>query len=394
MAATQIVEGVYWVGQIEYGLRDFHGLSTPQGTTNNAYLIVDEKVALIDPGRPELLRDTLDNIAEVVDPARIGYVVSNHSEPDHAGAIPAVTKVAKGVKVIATAKGVDTLAGTMIGEWESQAVKEGDIIELGRRRLRFIEAPWLHWPETMFTYLEPDGILFPGDFLATHLASPQRFDDEMADFSREAARYYAYIMRPFANMALKALDKIRDLNITLVAPSHGPILRTRFREVMRMYERMSRDETEAKAAIVYATTRGSTDALARAIADGIAAKGVGARLFDVGVSDLGDMLLEMVESRAVVLGSSTLLGGPAPDLAVILALLRPMRLKGRIGATFGSYAWAGGATDSLLKSLRDAGLDVIEPGVSVRGEPRPDDIAACRRLGEEVGERVKAGGTK
>ncbi len=389
MAPKLITDNVYWVGAIDYDRRQFHGLSTPHGSTYNSYLVTGEKTALIDCVDQRFTAELLRNVQEVMELSRLDYVVCNHSEPDHSGALPRIKELAPQAQVYGTARCIDMLKGTYRPSWDLHPVKEGDSLDLGNLQLRFIDAPFLHWPDTMFTYLPQRQLLFSCDFLSTHVASTNRFDDEMADFSLESAKYYAYIMRPFVKPVLRGLDKMAGLDLRLVAPSHGPVLRSRFRDLADAYRRWSVNDTREKVTIVYASIWDSTEHLARELASALDAEGIEVGFFNLRNADLAEMLLSAVESRAVVAGSCTIIGGPHPGFYSLLAFLKGVHLEGRLGAAFGSYGWGGGAVAKLSAALQDAGLRIVDAGLDVKLAPGAEEIARCRAFARELVAHVR-----
>lgn len=390
MAPKLIADNVYWVGAIDYDRRQFHGLSTPHGSTYNAYLVVGEKTALIDGVDRRFADEMLANLREVTDPRRLDVVVCNHSEPDHSGTLPRIMELAPQAPVYATARCIEMLKGTYQAAWDFHPAKEGDALDLGGLQLRFIDAPFLHWPDTMFTYLPQRQLLFSCDFLSTHVASVHRFDDEMANFMVESAKYYAYILRPFLKPVLRGLDKMASLELHMVAPSHGPVLRSRFRELADAYRRWSLNQTRLRVTIIYASIWDSTEALARTLASALDAEGVEVALFNVRNADLAEMLLSAVESRALLLGSCTVVGGPYPDFHSLLALLKGLHLEGRLGAAFGSFGWGGGAVNKLSTALQEAGLQVLDAGLDVKLAPGAQEKARCREFARELAALVRA----
>ena len=271
----QIAKGVYWVGVVDWNLRDFHGYETPKGGSYNAYLIVDEKIALIDTVKASFSEEMLRRIRQIVDPAKIDYVISNHVEMDHSGSLPSIMDIATNATLIASSKGKSGLCEHYrengCDNWNFQVAKTGDQINLGKRTLMFIEATMLHWPDSMQTYLKEDRILFSNDAFGQHIATSKRFDDEVEDIMEDAAIYYANILLPFGAQVLKYIEKVKELGISIdmIAPAHGLIWRRDPARIIETYERWAKGETARKVLVIYDTMWGSTEKMAMEIAEGV-----------------------------------------------------------------------------------------------------------------------------
>ncbi len=389
--AEELAPGVYWVGVEDWDRRIFDALiPLPMGTSYNAYLIVGkEKTALIDTVQKNFEDELLAKIGKIVDPAKIDYLIMNHAEPDHAGSIPRVMSVAKNAKLVVTKIGVDMAKIFHDAPAERIfVVKEGDRLDLGGKTLTFIDAPWLHWPETMFTYCVEDKILFPCDFFGAHIASGRLFDDEVGDvLIPEAKRYYAEIMMPFPIPIQRALDKVRNLDLKMIAPSHGPIYRNPKR-VLDAYERWARGPLQQKAAVIYVTMWGATDALEKTILESISAEGVEAVPYNLLVSDISHVMRELVDASAIVLGAPTVLNGPHPQALLMTELIRALKPRTKLVALFSSYGWGGGAVKIMKDRLQQSGFEVLET-LEVRGPPKKEDLEKAVNLGKHVAQRIK-----
>lgn len=391
--AIEIVPGIFWVGATDWHRRVFDRfLSLPYGTSYNAYLVRgSQKTVLVDTvarGFEDLL---LEKIGRVLDPAGIDYLVMNHAEPDHGGAIPRVMAAAPQARLVTTKRGVE-MAGMFynIPVERCQAVAEGDTLDLGGRTLQFLDTPWLHWPETMSTYCPQEGALFPCDFLGAHLASDKLFADEVGELVMpEAKRYYAAIMMPFASRAVRTLDKLQALDLRIVAPSHGPVHREP-RRLLEVQRKWAGGPLEMKVVIIYATMYGSTEALKGAVVGALSARGIETIEYDLGVADLSHVAADLVDARALVVGSPTVLGGPHPLVLSAVETVRILRPPGKTAAVFGSSGWGGGAAAYLKARLESAGYQVLDP-VEIKGPPRPADLEAAWALGQQVAERVLGG---
>ena len=385
----QISRNVYWVGVKDWNRRIFDALiPLPRGTSYNAYLIVGENSkALIDTVNPGFESQLEDKLRQIIDPADLDYVVMNHAEPDHAGAIPYMMRLSSKAKLVATKRGAE-LAKIYYGVSEDRlkVVSDGEVLSLGGKTLRFIEAPMLHWPETMFTYLVEDKILFSCDFFGSHL-SKETYDDEAEDLLVHAQRYFGEIMMPFRVMAKRALDKIGNLEINLIAPSHGPIHRNPQR-ILEAYKKWSNGETRQKALIVYVSMWGSTEKMVQVFAETLMKNGVELALYDLTVADLGEIARDLVDSKAIILGSPTVLGGMHPLALYVAYLVRALRPSAKYGAVLSSYGWGGGAVKQAQEILGPLKIEIVG-AVDVRGPPSEEDIKQIIELGEKLSSKIR-----
>jgi flavorubredoxin len=349
-ALNEIAPGVFWVGASDWHSRLFDSLiSLPYGTSYNAYLVVGKnKVALIDTVWTPFADVLLSKIKKIVKPEKIDYLVMNHAEPDHAGSIPKVLSVAKNAKLVAMKRGMGMAKVFYdVSDERMLEVKEGDAIDLGGKTLRFLEALWLHWPETIFTFLVEDGILFPCDFFGAHVAVSRLFDDEAGDhIMSEAKRYYADIMMPFPVFVKRALDKIKDLDIRMIAPSHGVVYRNPKR-ILDAYEMWARGPLKEKVVILYVSMWGSTETLGRTIEEAISAEGVETVPYNLVVSDLSHLSRDLVDASAILIGSPTYLNGAHPLALMATEFIRGQKPRTKLVAIFGSYGWGGGAVSQI-----------------------------------------------
>lgn len=388
---VEIAPAIFWVGFKDWQRRVFDALiSLPYGTSYNAYLVVGgEKVGLVDSVAPGFEKVLLGKIAQVIAPEKIDYVVMNHAEPDHAGAIPEVLHVAPQARLATTQKGVD-MAGTFydIPPDRCIVVKDGDTLDLGGKTLRFIDAPWLHWPETMFTFAVEDRVLFPCDFFGAHMNSGRLFDDEAGDMViPEAKRYYAEIMMPYQKMAARGLDKASALSSKIIAPSHGPVYRTPSR-IISAYEKWVRGPLEKKALVLYVSMWGSTKRVAEAITAAISEEGVETVPYDLLVADVSHIARDLVDASGIVIGSPTLVGGPHPLATYVLSLVRALRPRGKLAGIFGSYGWGGGAVAQMKSQLESLGFEIVDT-LGVDGAPKEKDLARARVLGQTMARRIE-----
>jgi len=389
---AQIGDGVYWVGVVDWGLRSFHGheLSTHRGSTYNAYLIRDEKTVLVDTVWGPFADRLIENIREVVDPADIDIVVANHAEADHAGALPAVMRHAPGATVVVSKHGRASVQGHFHEAWNFRVVGTGERINIGRSDLVFVEAPMLHWPDSMFTYLTGRSILMPNDAFGQHYATAARFNDEVdqKELFEEAFKYYVNILTPFSKQVTRKIEELLslDLPVEMIAPSHGVIWRDDPLQIARKYRQWARQEPEPRAVILYDTMWNGTRRMAEAIGEGLGERGVPHKLLQLSATDRNDALVEVFRARTVVVGSPTFNNGVLPTIAPILEDIRGLRFLHKQGAAFGSYGWSGESVKIIEQHLERSGIPLVREGIRCRWQPGPEQIEACRAFGRELAE--------
>lgn len=391
MTKVKVAEDVYWVGAEDWDLRSFHGYRTPHGTTYNAYLILDERIALVDTVKRAFAHEMLEKIREIVEPERIDYVISNHAEVDHSGSLSQIMAAAKNAKLVVSQRGKPALERHYYTNWPFVVVKDDDTLKLGKRTLRFFEVPMLHWPDSMMTYLEPDCILYSSDGFGQHLATSKRFDDEVNPglLMYEATNYYANILMPYSKIAMRVLEKLKPLKIDIIATAHGVIWRSDPNKIMQAYVRWAKGEAERKALVIYDTMWESTEQMARAIVDGIASEGIEVRLYNLTKSDMSDIMGEILDSKAIVVGSSTLNAGMLPNVGAFLTYLKGLKPIGKLGAAFGSYGWGGGAIPQIKEELVEAGVQLLEEDLSVKYVPSEEELKRCVEFGKAIARKVK-----
>jgi flavorubredoxin len=391
---VKVLDDIYWVGAVDWDVRTFHGFtySTHRGTTYNSYLIVDDKIALVDSVYAPFAAEMMARIREVVPPEKIDYVIANHVETDHSGSIAEVLKHAPKAKVVGTARCKQGLSKHYFGDWDFQVVKTGDEIELGKRKLKFIEAPMLHWPDSMFTYIEKDALLMPNDAFGQHIATSKRFNDEIDENSLmvEAGKYYANILWPLSSLVIKKIEEVQkqEIKISMIAPSHGVIWRSTPMKIVEAYLRWAKGESEKRVLVVYDTMWGSTEKMARAIVDGISSANVEAKVYRIPSSDRGDIIGDLLEAKGILVGSSTINNGILPTLAPLLEDLKGLKPRGKISAAFGSYGWAGGSIKVIEESLRQAGMEIASPSMSVNWVPNKEEIQKCYEFGKSFAAKI------
>lgn len=394
VSSVEVLENIFWVGAVDWDIRHFHGFtySTHRGTTYNSYLVVDEKTALIDSVYGPFSGEMIERIREITDPSKIDYIVANHVETDHSGAISEILKLAPHARVVGTARCKEGVQKHYFGDWDFQVVKTGNEISLGKRTLSFIEAPMLHWPDSMFTYIEKDALLLPNDAFGQHLATSKRFDDEVDEktLMDEAAKYYANILWPLSKLVIKKIEEVQrlGLKIDMIAPSHGVIWRADPAKIVEAYLAWAKGEAEKRILVVYDTMWGSTEKMARAIIDGINSEGIETMLLRLPFSDRGDILKELIESRGILVGSSTINNSVIPTLAPLLEELEGLKPVNKIAAAFGSYGWGGGAVKAIEEKFEKAGMTIVQPALTIKWVPNKEELQKCREFGREFAEKV------
>jgi len=391
--AVRVTEDVWWVGAIDWNIRDFHGYKTRRGSTYNAYLILADKITLIDTVKAPFREEMMARIASVVDPEKIDYIVSNHSEMDHSGSLPEVIRAVNPKKVFASAVGAKTLTELFSLDREITAVQDGETLSLGNRTLTFLETRMLHWPDSMFAYLNEEQLLFSQDAFGMHLASLERFADECdpAILAYEAATYYANIILPYSPLVLKLIERVTaaGLSFRTIAPDHGPIWRKETGGIIGSYAKWAAQKPEAKAVVVYATMWHSTEMMARAVSEGLAAGGLGVKLMSMDEVHRSDVVYELLGAGALAVGSPTLNNHLLPNMADILTYLKGLKPRNLIGAAFGSYGWSGEAVKEIEEILAEMKVEKAGEGIRVKNVPDAGVLARCYELGRTMAEKVR-----
>ncbi len=396
---TEIKEGVYWVGVVDWALKKFHGheLSTHRGSTYNSYLVMDEKTVLVDTVWAPFQDQLVENISQIIDPSKIDMVVANHAEVDHSGGLPAIMKHTPNATVIVSPRGRESIEGHYHQAWNFKAVKTGDKINIGKNDLIFVEAPMLHWPDSMFTYLTGRNILMPNDAFGQHYATAFRFNDQVdqEELFEEAIKYYANILTPFSPSVARKINEVLALNlpVDIIAPSHGVIWRKDPLQIVTKYQEWSAQKPQKSAVILYDTMWEGTRHMAEAIGQGIAAEGLQYKIFHVGVSDRNDVVTEIFKTKAIVVGSPTFNQGLLPTITPIFEDLRGLKFQNKIGAAFGTFGWSGEGLAIIEEHLNRCKIQVVAEGVKAKWQPRAEDLARCRELGQKVAQAIKADST-
>ncbi len=395
MVKVTLKDGIYWVGVVDWNLRDFHDYVTRRGSSYNAYLIQDEKTALVDTVKAAFCNELVNHVSELTSFEKIDYVIVNHVEMDHSSSLPIIAKLAKNAKIYATARGKEELIKHYGKEFERiEPVKSGDKISLGKKTLTFLEAPMLHWPDSMFTYVIEDKVLMPNDAFGQHLASSGRFDDEVDPeiLMEEAITYYSNILTPFAPLIVKKIQEVVAMNIPIemIAPSHGIIWRKDPMKIVNAYMDWSTGKSvKNEVVIVFDTMWDSTNKMARAIGDGIASQGIEVKLFKLRATESADIVTEITNSKIVLVGSPTLNNGMFPPVSKFLTYITGLKPKSKQWGFFGSFGWGGGAVRSMIKIAKEAGFDVMEPTIELKWVPTEEEIKKCFDYGVQIAQKLK-----
>ncbi len=393
MKAVKITEHVWWVGAIDWALKEFHGYTTHRGTTYNAFLIMADKITLIDTVKAPFKNEMYARIASVVDPSKIDYIISNHAEMDHSGALPEVIRDLNPEKVFASVAGVKALHDHFrIGD-KLTPVKTGDTISLGNMNVSFVETKMLHWPDSMFTYLAEDKLLFSQDGFGMHLATDRLFVDENEwdVIETEMKRYYANILLPYAPQALKLLEVFPTLNldVAMIAPDHGPLWRgDLLLKPLELYGKWAKQAPVDQALVIYDTMWHSTEKMAFEIADGIRSTGAKVKVMALDGHSRSDVAAEMLDIGALVVGSPTINNGLFPRTADVLTYLKGLRPKNLIGAAFGSFGWSGEAVAQINDYLKAMNVELVSDGLKLKYVPAEAELAQAYSFGQQIGEKL------
>lgn len=391
--AIEISPKVWWVGGIDWNERLFHGYTTERGITYNAYLIMDEKVTLIDTCKATFSDELVQRISQVVDPAKIDVVITNHVEMDHSGSLPVIHRLAPNATIYASAgAGVNEVRAHF--GIEATPVKSGDTLCIGERTLTFVTTPMVHWPDNMVTYSDVDQILFSNDAFGQHFATTKRFDDEndLCEIFKQAKKYYANIVWPYGMQAHKALEAVKGLDLKMIAPSHGCIWRSHIDDILEKYEAWTTYQTEEKAVVVFDSMWHSTESMAREICDAFIAEGVSAQLVDVKTTHISDIMLYMCDAKYVAVGSPTLNSNMLPSIASFLTYMRGLSPKNeqRIGLAFGSYGWAPLGPKQVYAELENAKFQLPVPVIAQQWIPSEENLAELQDTVRKMIEAARA----
>ena len=398
MKAVELRSGIYWVGAVDWAVRDFHGYATPRGTTYNNYLIVDDEITLLDTVKYDFADITVKSIRSVTEPSRIRHVVVNHIENDHATSLGRIMELTPAATIHITEKGRKGLERFFdVSRWDIRVVKTGDTLRIGKRTLLFIETPMLHWPDSMMTYIREEKILVSQDGFGQHIASAVRFDDEfvscesMAELEDAVVDYYANILMPFGPIIKTKIAEMQKLGleIEMIAPDHGVIWRTNPRKVIQAYLDMANGKANLSVPIIYDTMWHSTEQMTLPIMQGIKDEGVDCKVIKLRATPMSVAIKEFWKSRGCLIGTPTLNNIMYPTVAEFLTYLRGLRPKNRIVGAFGSFGWGGGAVKEAYEEFTKMGLELFEPGLQILYRPSLEDETTCYDFGRDFAKKVK-----
>ena len=394
MKPIEIAKDIYDVGVTDWNIRDFHGYSTYLGTTYNAFLILDEKIVLIDTVKKEFADQYLDHIAQVIDPKKIDIVISNHTEMDHSGSLPRVMhRIGEDKPVICSKMGLKNLSLHYRQKFNYKDVENGEMLSIGKRTLNFLETRMLHWPDSMFTYIKEDGILISSDAFGQHYAGWQKFDDQIGDaIMAHAKKYFANILLLYSPKILKLVETVTEagLNIRMICPDHGILWRKDPKKIINAYVEWSRQVPRKKALVIYDTMWHSTEKMAEAIADGLISEGIETTVMHLRKWHRSDIMTEVLDAGALIVGSPTLNNGLFPTVADFLTYMKGLKPKNKIAGAFGSYGWSGESVKFIQQELESMKFDVMEPGIRIQYAPDPEGIKSCTEFGKQIGQKLKA----
>ncbi len=386
-----VKNNVYWVGKIDWDLRKFHGneYSTHKGSTYNPYLIKEEKTALIDSVWTPFSKEFITNLAQETDLTQIDYIIANHAECDHSGALPELMKIIPDTPIYCSKNGVKSLKGHYHQDWNFNIMKTGDTLSLGEKELVFVEAPMLHWPDSMLCYLTKDNILFSNDAFGQHYASEYMFNDlvDQSELFNECIKYYANILTPFSSLVTKKIKEVLSFNLPLdiICTSHGVIWRNKPAQIIEKYMKWADNYQENQITIIYDTMWNSTRIMAENIARGIQDNDnkINVKLLNLAKTDKNDVITEVFKSKAIMVGSPTINNGILVSVAGILEMIKGLKFKNKSGAAFGSYGWSGESVKIITKMLKDSGFDIKEDGLRMMWNPDLESMEKCIAYGKQ-----------
>ncbi|MCK9573396.1 MAG: FprA family A-type flavoprotein [Candidatus Omnitrophica bacterium] len=363
---VKIAENIYWTGYVDWSLRNFHGYSTPSGSTYNAYLIFDEQPTLIKTVKHYGFEEMLSRIKEVIEPSKIKYIISNHTEMDHSGSIGKMLKLCPGAQIVCSPKGQEGLKRHFKENWNFKIVNSGDTLNIGRRNLKFFLMPMVHWPDSMATYSIEDNILFPNDAFGQHYASSERFADCIGIdvVVKEATKYYANIVMPYGGQVIKALEALKDIKLDTICPSHGLIWRRKedIEKIVSLYKKLANYESDRSVVVIYDTMWHSTQMMAQKLYELIDREGISVKLYNLQDTNISDIIAEIISAKVVMVGSPILNNKILPNMGAFLTYLKGLKPKNRYAFTFGSYGWAKIGFKELEDSLKEAGMELLAEG--------------------------------
>lgn len=393
----KITDTVTWVGKIDWELDKFHGeeYSTHKGSSYNSYLIRDEKTALIDTVWHPFSKEFVSKLKQEIDLDKIDYIIMNHSEPDHSGALLDLMKEIPNTPIYCTKNGKKIIKGHYHQDWNFVEVKTGDTLDIGKNKLTFIEARMLHWPDTMFTYMSEEAILFSNDAFGQHYASEQMYNDKVdsAELYQEAIKYYANILTPFSKFVVGKIEEVLSFNlpVNMICPSHGIIWRDNPLQIVNKYMEWSKSYKENQITIIYDTMWNATRKMAEAIAQGIAAadKNVTVKVYNSSKKDKNDIITDVFKSKMIIVGSSTINNGILSSTAALLEMMKGLKFTDKKALAFGSYGWSGESVKIITEELKESGFEIVSDGIREIWNPDEEGLNRCKKLGESLIENLK-----
>ena len=364
MAAVKISDNIYWVGAVDFDIREFHGYETPHGTTYNAYLVLDEKITLIDTVKSKFSDVLLKNISEIIDPSKIDYVISNHVEPDHSGSLMNIMAIAPNASLYTTPLGEKGLRAYYHQEWNFKVVKTSDTITTGQYTFEVIQTPMVHWPDNMMVYLKEKEVLFSNDAFGQHYASNERYDYEVGEslVLDRAKDYYANIVLPYGTQVIKAFNDLEGKNLSMICPSHGLVLKNTINEILSKYSDWANNKVnDQQAVIVYDTMWGATKDMAHEIAKDFESKGIHPQIYYLKENHISQVMNALMEAKYICVGSSTLNKQMLPNVAAFLTYMKGLAPKNRTGLAFGSYGWSGESIKYVNETLESCKFEMMDP---------------------------------
>jgi flavorubredoxin len=387
---VELKPDIYWVGAIDWDLRNFHGYLTQRGSTYNAYLIVDEKIVLVDTVKSHMYDEMVARIRRIVDPADIDYIVSNHVEMDHSGSIPRLKELCPKAKVITSTRGEKGLIRHFKTDLDLQVMESGSSLDIGKRTLQFVHVPMVHWPDSMVTYIPEDKLLLPNDAFGQHIATHERFDDEVGwhTIHEEAAKYYANIVMPYGEQVKKAMGALIGLDIDMIGPSHGLILRSYIGEMLGAYQRWVDHDTDKRAVIIYDSMWGSTTAMAYQLYEGLLEGGVPVTMRNLKTNHISDIMTDVMMSRAVIIGTATINNNVLPTVGAMITYLKGLKPKKRIGFAFGSYGWNPRVLGDVEAFMDGLGWSRPVESVNINYVPDPEELREVKAMGLDLAKYI------
>jgi len=388
---VELKQGIYWVGAIDWDLRNFHGYKTPRGTTYNSYLIIDKKITLLDTVKHYKFDEMISRIKEIIDPSKIDYIISNHVEMDHSGSIPKLKKICPKAKIITSTRGEKGLKKHYKGDYKYKVVKSGETLSIGKRTLHFVHIPMVHWPDSMVTYIPKEKLLIPNDAFGQHIASSERFDDEIdwGLLREEAAKYYANIVMPYGDQVVKALDQLGKLKIDMIAPSHGIIWKTKIPKILKEYKKWANFQCDKKALIVYDSMWGSTEKLAYNLSEGIEDSGIQTTIRNLKTTHISDIITDVLTAKIIAVGSPTINNTMLPTMGGFLTYLKGLKPRNKTGFIFGSYGWGGQAVGEIKKILDTLSWEFPEDNVNINYITDEKELEEIKKIGKKLGKKIK-----